>query len=105
MDFASNSVISESPNFMDLGMLPANTTDKLKSVIGPVIIVEGLTGSFEWLAYSHGIVIVAVIRVSKTKVYSDYIKISDFETTKVFEQENISVTRPTLENIPLTRPT
>ena len=43
-------------------------------------------------------------RVSKSKANSDYIKSSGFETTKVFERENISVTLPT-ENIPLTQPT
>ena len=36
MDFASSSVIGESPNFLDLGMLPANTADKLKSVFAPL---------------------------------------------------------------------
>ena len=33
MDFASNSVVAESPNFLDLGLLPANIADKLKSII------------------------------------------------------------------------
>ena len=35
MEFGSNSVVSESPNFMDFGLSPANTPDKLKYVIFP----------------------------------------------------------------------
>ena len=53
MDFASNSVVVESPIFMDLGLSPANTTDKLKSVIGPTARVEGLADSSNWLASRH----------------------------------------------------
>ena len=41
-DFASNSVIGKSPNLMDLGLSPAHTTDKIKSVISPTTRVEGL---------------------------------------------------------------
>ena len=43
MDFWSNSVVAESPNFMDFRLSPANTTDKLKSVIGPTTRVKILT--------------------------------------------------------------
>ena len=104
MDFARNSVISKSPNFMDLGLLPAHTMDKLDSVIDPATRVEGLKDGSDWLASMHGCKEVTVGRVSEAKVYSDYIKKSEFETTKVFERGNISVTPPT-ENIPLTRTT
>ena len=49
MDLVSNSIFTESPNFMDLGLSPANKTDKLKSVIGPTNKVEGLTDISGWL--------------------------------------------------------
>ena len=42
---------------------------------------------------SHGIAKFTADRVSEAKVYSDYIKNSEFETMKVFEFENISGTR------------
>ena len=42
IEFASNSVVAEIPNFMDFRLSPANTTDKLKSVIGPNTRVERL---------------------------------------------------------------
>ena len=41
----------------------------------------------------------------EAKAFSDHIKNNEFETMKVFEQQDISLTQPTLENISLTRPT
>ena len=105
MDFGSNSVIAKNPNFMYLGLLPANTTDKIKSVIGPTTRVERLKNGSDWLASSNSIEKVTAEIVSEAKASSDYILKNKFETMKVFERENISVTRPTLENISVTRPT
>ena len=105
MDFASNSIIGESPNFIYLGLSPANTADKLNSVTSPAARVEELTDGSGWIASTHGTEQVTVGIVSETKAYSDYIKNPEFETTKVFERENISVNQPTLENISVSRPT
>ena len=55
MDFGSNPVVSKSSNFMDYRLSLVNTTDKLKSVIGPTNRVEKLTNGADWLAYKHGI--------------------------------------------------
>ena len=92
MEFTINSVVAENPNFMDLGLSPANTKDKLKSVIGPTTRVEWLTDSSYWLTSRHGCKEVMVGRVSEEKAFSYYIKNKEFETMKVFERENISVT-------------
>ena len=54
MELASNSVVAKSPKYMDLGLSLANTTDKLKSVIGPTTRVEGLMDGSDWLASRHG---------------------------------------------------
>ena len=35
MTFVSNSILGKTVKFVDLGLSPADTTDKLKSVIGP----------------------------------------------------------------------
>ena len=111
MDFSSNSVVAKSPNFLDLGLSPANTTDKLKSVIGPATRVEVLMDISDWLVSWHGFEEVTVGRVGEAKLFSDYIENNEFETMKVFERENISVTRPTqnisltLENISMTQTT
>ena len=85
-------------------MSPANTADKLKSIFAPATRVEGLTGNSDWITSTHDCEEVMIRRGSKTKLFRDYIKDSEFETTKVFEHENNSVTRLT-ENITLTRPT
>ena len=42
MDFVSNSVVAEIPKLLDLGLSPANTADKLNSVIGRTTRVEEL---------------------------------------------------------------
>ena len=47
--------------------------DKLKSVVGPTTRVESFTNVSNWLVSTHDIEEVMVERVSKAKVYSDYI--------------------------------
>ena len=54
MNFPSNYVIDKSPNFLYLGMSPAKTEDKLKSVIGSTTRVEGFTDDSNCFAYRHG---------------------------------------------------
>ena len=103
MNFASNSVLGETPKFVDLGLSPAHKTDKLKSVIGPATRVECWSDHSEWLASRHRIVKVTTDRVSEAKSYSEYIKNSEFETMNVFERENNYGTRLN-ENIQMTRP-
>ena len=93
MNFASNPVLGESPKFVDLRLSTAQTADKLTSIIVPTTRSGGLTDNSDGLMSSHGISKVAADRVSEAKAYSDYIKNSDFETMKVFEFENNSVTR------------
>ena len=92
MDFASNSVVAESPNFMDLGLSPAHTTGDLKSVISRATRIEGLKYSSDSLASKKGIEEVTFERVSEVQAYINYIKNLEFETMNVFERENISVT-------------
>ena len=112
MNFTSNSVFGETPKFVDLGMSPAHTTDKLKSVIVPATRVEGCLDHSNWLASRHRIAEVTADRASEAKLYSDYIKNSESETMTVFEQENNSGIRLTEnnsgtrlnENIQMTRP-
>ena len=74
MDLGSNEVVAENPNFMDCRLLPANTTDKLKSVIVPTTRVERFTNGSNWLTSRHDIEEVTVEIVSEAKAYIDYIK-------------------------------
>ena len=75
MNFTSNSVLGETPKFMDLGLLPANTADTLNSFFSPATRSGGLTDNSNWLGSMHGIVEVTEGRVSEVQAYSDYIKI------------------------------
>ena len=93
VNFASNSVFGETPMFVDLGLSPAHTADKLKFIFVLATRAEELTDDTNGFLSSHGIAKVTADRVSEAKVYSDYIKISWFETMNVFERENNSGTR------------
>ena len=75
-----------------MGLLTAHTADKLKYVISPATRAGGLTDNTDELTPMHGIAEVTADRVSEVKVYSDYIKNSEFETIKVFEFESNSGT-------------
>ena len=93
VNFASNSVFGENPKFVDLGLSPAHTVDKLKSIFVAATRVGGLTDNSDGLTSSHDIVKVTEDRVSEAKAYSDYIKNSEFETMNILEFENNSGTR------------
>ena len=66
-------VLRESPKFVDLGMSPAYTTDKLKSVIDPATRFGGLTDHSDWLVSRHRIAEVTEGTVSEVQAYSNYI--------------------------------
>ena len=74
VNFASNSIFGKNLIFLDLGLLPAHTADKLKSIFVPATRVGGLTDNSDGLTSSHGISKVAAVRVSEAKMYRDYIK-------------------------------
>ena len=102
MNFASNYVFGKTPKFVDLGLSPAHTTDKLKSVFNSATRAGGLKDNSDRIASRNSILEVTEGRVSKVQAYRDHIKNSDFETRNVFEQENIQLTRQD-QNIQLTR--
>ena len=101
MNFMSNSDVAKIPSFMDFRLSPASTPDKLKSIIGPTMRVGGLNNGSNWLASRHDIEEVTVERVREEKANSNYIFENVFETIKVLEQGNISLTQPTFPISPL----
>ena len=103
MNFASNSVFGKKPKFLDLGLSPAHTADKLKSIFYPSTRAGVLADNSNGLASRHRIAEVTADRVSKEKAYSDYIKNAEFETMNVFERENNYGTQLN-ENMQMTRP-
>ena len=71
---------------------PAHTADKLNSIFAPATRAVGLTDKSNGITSKHCITEVTADRVIEAKVYSDYIKNSEFKTMNVFEQENNSGT-------------
>ena len=92
MNFASNSALGKTPKFVDLGLSPSHTTDKLKSVIIPATRSVGLTYNSEWIVSRHRIAEVTERRLSEVQECRDYIKNSEFETRNFFERGNIQMT-------------
>ena len=120
MQFGSDSVVTPNPNFVNFRIASVNATDRLGLVSATTTILGRPTLSSDWLQHGHDIEEVTAEKVSEAKAYSDYILENEFETMRVFERENISVTRPTfpispsknekgdftiLDPDPLTRPT
>ena len=89
INFASNSVFGETPKFVDLGLSPAHTADKIKSIFAPTTRARGLADNSNRIKSMHRIAEVTVDRLSEEKLYSDYIKNSEFKTMNVFEREII----------------
>ena len=50
MNFVSNSVLGETPKFLGVGLLPANTADKFNSVFSPANRAVGFPDRSNWLA-------------------------------------------------------
>ena len=94
----ANSVIRESPKFMNIGLLSFDETGKPNIAFSPSTRAKSLNGigrenfKANWLASRRDFE-----RVSKTTAYSNHIKNSELETGEFFERET--------ENIPLTQQT
>ena len=104
MNFRSDTVLSENPNFMNFGLSPVNTTDKLGSVIAPTIRVGITTNFSDWLQPWHDIEETKADGVIETKSRNHYNFKSDYETMREiqdFERGNISMIPPILASTPL----
>ena len=83
-----NYIISESPRFINLGLLTFNATGKPNIAFTPSTRDKSLNGTqsnnfkADLLGYTHDFE-----RVSKTTACSNHIKKYELETKKVFEQE------------------
>ena len=83
----SNSIISESPKFINLGLPTFNARGKPNIALAPTIRAKSVNGTRRdkfkayWLAYRYDFE-----RVGKTTAYSSHIKNSKLETREVFER-------------------
>ena len=99
-----NSIISESPKFIDFGLLTFDATDKPNIAFTLSTRDKSSNGTgrdklkAEWLASRHDLE-----KASKKIAYSNHIKNSELETRELFEQEtgNITLTRQTYLVTPL----
>ena len=89
MNLASDTVSSKIPNFMDLGLSSADTTDELGSVFATTTRIGLATHGSNWLPRSHFISEGTEYRVSGTKSKHNYNFKSIFETRrdKVVDQD------------------
>ena len=104
MNFSRDTFFSENPNFMDFGLSPVNTRDKLGSVIVSTTRVGMLTNGSDWLQHGKDNEEATSDRVSKTKAITHYNFRSDFETMReiqYFERENISMSQPNFDSTPI----
>ena len=58
---------------MDLGLMPVNTSDKLRFVIGPTTIVGRLENGSNWLVFRCNIEEITAEIVRDAEAYSDCI--------------------------------
>ena len=66
VNFVSNSVFGETPRFVDLGLLPYHTADKLKSIFARATTAGWLTDNFDRLTSRH--CIVTVFKIDRKSV-------------------------------------
>ena len=97
MNFGSDTVLSESPNFMDFGLSSANTRDELGSVFAPSTKIGRVTDVSNWIIPGHDISEATADRVSGTKSKNHYNFRSEFETRrdKMLDQDFGCQTDPT----------
>ena len=106
-NLTSDTVLSESPNFMDLGLSSVNRTDELGSVFDPTTIIRSLTHGFNCLPHSHRISEATADRASGNNLKHSYNFKSDFETRREklvdqdFECKKDSMSQPPLESTPI----
>ena len=107
MNFGSDTVLSEIPNFMDFDLSSANTTDELGSIFVPNDIIGRPTNGFNCLQTGNDISKATADRVSRTKAKNYYNFKSEFETRrdKMLDQnfgcQNYPMSQPLLDLNPL----
>ena len=107
MNFRSDTVLSEIPNFMNFRLLSVNTTYELWFIFVPTTIVGRLMDGSNWLLPGHDINEATADGVSKTKAKNNYNFKSEFETRRekivneYFGRQNDPMSRPTLDSTPL----
>ena len=82
MNFGSDTILYKSPNFIDFGLSPVNTTDELGYLFVPTKRIRRPTDGSNWLPPGHDISEVTAYRVSRTKAKNHYNFKIEFETRR-----------------------
>ena len=104
MNFGSDTVLSESPNFMNFGLSSVNTMDEIGSVFVPTTRDRIPTNGSNWLLPGHDISEATADIMRKTKTKNHYNFNSDFETRREnqdFGRKNDPMSRPNLDSTPI----
>ena len=104
MDFLSNVVQTETPQFVDFALLAINTSNELSVLAAPTTIIRRLTYGTPWLDQDHVLGEATAVGISAACSDQDYIYKTDFEIwrkNKEFERQNILMSQPPLYSIPI----
>ena len=82
MNFTCDAVLTESPNFVNMGLSSVHTSDEIGSVFIPNARIGTLTDGSNWLLTGHRIGEVTVDRVIRMGSEQDYNAKTDFETRR-----------------------
>ena len=82
MNFRSNDVFTQNPNFVNLRIVSVNTTGKLVSVSVPTTRVKSLLCSSDCIWHEHDIEEATTDKMNETRAKRDYVLKSDFETMR-----------------------
>ena len=82
MDFGSDTVLSESPKFMNFRLSSVNTTDELRSVLVTTTRVRRPTGGYNWILPGHDSIEATSGRVRESKAKNHYNFKREFETRR-----------------------
>ena len=100
MNFGSDTVLTKSPNFVNLGLASVHISDGLRSVFITTNIIRTPKDSSNWIPTSHRIGEVALDRVIRAGSEQDYNAKTDFKTRREnqdFGRQNNSTCRPHLD--------
>ena len=104
MNLTRDAVLTESPNFVNLGISFVHRSDELESVFIPINIIRTPTDGSNWLLPGHRIDEVTAYIVSRTGSEQDYNAKNDFENRRenqYFGRKYNSMSRPSLDSTPL----
>ena len=107
MKFASDIVLSKSPNFMDLGLSYVDTTDEIGYVFAPTTRIGLATHGYDWILRRNCISEATTDRGIGTKAKNHYNFKSKFRNRREkvvdqdFGRQNDPMSRPPLDSTPL----